>query len=163
MCSKARKSVIQCTRCLFKSINRLLKKTNMIKLLWVTKARGRCIWIVSRRSPWRKSFFTSSWRTGRWWVTTIHKIFRMVAILTTRLKFSSKSILERWLLPFSTNRSLYLFREPFAFYFFLNNHMDLTMFTPNGCGTRIHVLLLTEALYYSCMALIQFGSSNACR
>lgn len=67
------------------------------------------------------------------------RIVRMVASLTTGLKFSSQSMPDCWFFPLATNRSLYRLRDPSMHNLHLYNHKEWTTLTPGGRGTIIEV------------------------
>jgi hypothetical protein len=54
-------------------------------------------------------------------------------------------------------------RLPSAWYLILKTHLPEITRAPDGCGTRVHVLLARRASYSTCMAATQFGSLRAAR
>nr|GEW98167.1 hypothetical protein [Tanacetum cinerariifolium] len=72
---------------------------------------------------------------------------RMVAGLTTWLNVSSQSMPYFLLRPLATSRALYRFKDPFALYFSLYNHIEWKMLTFGGRGTSTKEEVVTCKLY----------------
>lgn len=147
---------------LLKTVDCFLKLAHIIRYVGIFKTSGWLMYTSSCRNSWRNALLMSTWQRCHLRETARDRISLTVTGFTTGLNVSWQSIPYRWVKPQATKHALCLSMEPSGCCLTLKIHLQPTIFTPCGLGTRTNVLFAWRASYYVFISSYQARSDRAC-